>query len=361
MKAEINKQNYEAFLIDFMEGTLDEPTKQSVIQFLLENPDIKEEFDGLAEASFQLNYVHFDDKQSLKKTIIDFIPARFENIDEFFVAKLENDLSENEVISFNKMLLANPETVKELRFFEKTLLKPELNIVYPTKNHLKRSIIPLFSIATFKRISYYSAAAIVLFAMVFINQDLLFKSSEKSIVQNSDLPSNNLPSNNYPETQNKPNPTNEKVKTSETIIAKTTIVKPTEKQITVNSSGELAKTDTNVAIIQFEEQIVAVIEPTEDYNEGKFAYEIEYQSAGKTYTIDQYLLRQFRKKMLKESREEYNVRKFSGWDLVDYGVRQIGKLAGQDWQLKKDYNENGQLQSLAFNSRLLSFDYPLKK
>ena len=39
----INRNNYEAFFIDYLEGNLDEKMVDDFIEFLQQNPDLKEE------------------------------------------------------------------------------------------------------------------------------------------------------------------------------------------------------------------------------------------------------------------------------------------------------------------------------
>jgi len=65
----INKENFELFAIDFIDGNLDTETRSEMIAFLERNPDIKNEIEELSnpiilEAD---NAITFNNKASLKK------------------------------------------------------------------------------------------------------------------------------------------------------------------------------------------------------------------------------------------------------------------------------------------------------
>ena len=66
----INRNNYEAFLIDFLDGTLDAVLVAELMLFLEANPDIREEFDGIEDVSLESQNIHFTEKDFLKKTEI---------------------------------------------------------------------------------------------------------------------------------------------------------------------------------------------------------------------------------------------------------------------------------------------------
>gem|GEM_PF-1798970 len=358
MKQIITRLNYEAFLVDFYEGNLDPLTKNQVELFLIENPDIKDEFDAFSESLFIDENVVFEEKELLKKSVIDFISPEYQNIDEFLVAGVENELSLVETIKFKKLLLTNPEIAQEYKLYEKTVLQPDLKITFTDKNTLKRSFIPVLSVQMLKRVTYYSAAAILLITLLFVNRDLFRTNNPPEIAQ-------------LPVLQNQQSEVlvPEEDQTNK-LMAINSNTKLTENELHNNSEITLSvvkpeieknSPDSSIDLSTLQNQEIIAFQPKTELNIGKYAYEIENISHGGSYTIDQYLLRQFRKKMLNESREEYNSRKFSGWDLVDLGIRQTGKLFGQEWQLKKDYDNEGNIENLAFNSRMLSFDYPVRK
>ena len=92
---EINRTNYEAYFIDYLEGNLEEGMIDGFIAFLKENPDLKQERELYEPISLEPESVAFSKKTELYK-------SNFDNNDAFdnaAIALLEGDLSadENEI------------------------------------------------------------------------------------------------------------------------------------------------------------------------------------------------------------------------------------------------------------------------
>ena len=86
----VDKSNYEIWLIDWLDGNLNEIQCEHLLCFLNENPDLKEEFDELATFRLKPSGKSFPAKDRLKKTPTTLSDSQFEYL---FVAYLENDLS----------------------------------------------------------------------------------------------------------------------------------------------------------------------------------------------------------------------------------------------------------------------------
>jgi len=355
MQQEIDRTNYESFLIDYLDGRLSEDLKTKIEQFLIENPDIKSEFSELLKLSENCDPVLFTGKESLYKTPADLIPSRFDSVDEFLIGKIEGDISLEEHMLFNKLINIDETTAREYEWIEKTRLIADKNLIFQNKNELKRSILPFLTKNQFKKLGSFAAAAILLIVFTFIfnnresnNQDIAHKISENkpTIVakKNPDAIINKDDNSKFETIQ-----TVSKAKGESESIGKLTI--------------QISKPDSLFNKMSEDNQIIAQAIPKEiKIQNGKmYEQEAEFVSEKKTYTINQYLLRQFRKKMLKESKEEYEIRKFSVWDIVDLGVNQAGKFFGKDMRLIKQYDDDGNIEQLAFNSGILSFDYPINK
>lgn len=84
----ITRENYEIYGIDFLDGKLSHQDRMAFLSFLKQNPDLKEEFDLVTEASYStLTQVDsaFIEKGKLKKTS----PITHHNEDAFFIDELE--------------------------------------------------------------------------------------------------------------------------------------------------------------------------------------------------------------------------------------------------------------------------------
>lgn len=151
----ITRDNYEIYFIDFFEDNLSEDEITMLNDFLAQHDDLKKEFDEFQNVS--LNEFNKDEVQEdfsfLKKTN----PINELNELDYFIGKIEGDLSIQEEKDLNSYLDDNPEKKKGLILFEKTKLVAP-NVVFTDKRSLKkRKVIPLYYY-----LSGVAAASIVL-------------------------------------------------------------------------------------------------------------------------------------------------------------------------------------------------------
>jgi hypothetical protein len=130
----INRNNYEAFFLDYHEGNLSDELKQELFSFLAVNPDLKEEFENFEIISLNPKPdIKFFDKNSLKKNIITSY-----NYKTWFVAYLENDLKESERREVEQFVEKNPGYTPELEILKQTHILPDFNIRFENKSSLKK-------------------------------------------------------------------------------------------------------------------------------------------------------------------------------------------------------------------------------
>ncbi|RLD43370.1 MAG: hypothetical protein DRI89_04735 [Bacteroidetes bacterium] len=135
----INRNNYEAFLIDYLDGTLDAVVEAELLLFLENNPDIREEFEGLEDVSLESQNIRFGEKSFLKKTEIKTIAGIGENnFEDYFIAFYENDLSIKETNKLQEFLITNPHLQTEFELHKKLLLHKDESTVYLHKEKLKK-------------------------------------------------------------------------------------------------------------------------------------------------------------------------------------------------------------------------------
>lgn len=156
---EININNYEEIIIDFLDGKLDDNTVAKLFVFLDQNLAIKAEFDLLNanQATLPAEPIAFDFSDLLKQEKINV--ADYSNK---LIALLENDLTLEETKSLEAEIRTYPELAAEFELFKKTKLVPENELVFANKQLLTKKggfiIIPLFN--------RYSAIAAVFIAVV---------------------------------------------------------------------------------------------------------------------------------------------------------------------------------------------------
>jgi len=130
----INRNNYETYFIDYIENNLDEKLVYDFIEFLQQNPDLKEELSLFEPISLTPENIIFNKKEMLYKEL-------FDNENEFNranVAKLEGDLTEPEKSAFEAYLVKHPEKQREAELFDKTKLVPDESIIFIKKDKLYR-------------------------------------------------------------------------------------------------------------------------------------------------------------------------------------------------------------------------------
>lgn len=119
----INKNNYETYVIDFLEGNLSEELTSNFELFLSSHPEIQEEIEGINEAILPIEDLTFGDKILLKKN-----EAIVSNeIDLLLAKKLEGDLIEEEEDLLDQLLSSNKCVQKSWALMQQTVLSPDIS------------------------------------------------------------------------------------------------------------------------------------------------------------------------------------------------------------------------------------------
>ena len=130
----ITRDNYEPFFLDYLEGNLDENNIDQFLDFLKQNPDLKEELHLFENIHLPEEQVIFTGKEHLYKLAQDENTA----FEIKAIAYLEGDLKDEERKSFEAYLADHPELMKEYNLLEKTRLVADTGIQYPDKQKLYR-------------------------------------------------------------------------------------------------------------------------------------------------------------------------------------------------------------------------------
>jgi len=134
----INRKNYESYLVDYSEGKLSASQARQVESFLAENPDIKEVFEIFIGGEIESDDTSFSNKDLLKSIPYDKTTAQSDFFQEQCIAKIENLLSADEQKQFKISLSNDPEKLKEYNLFSKTVLNAE-HLIYNEKLTLKQN------------------------------------------------------------------------------------------------------------------------------------------------------------------------------------------------------------------------------
>ncbi len=113
---EIGLHNYEAFLLDYLEGNLSGEDLARLKAFAMANPQLEIDLGQEALPVLERDLQHFEGKDHLKKTETDVL-------NETILNYLEGNLSEAERKAFESKILTDSVLASELALFRKTVLK----------------------------------------------------------------------------------------------------------------------------------------------------------------------------------------------------------------------------------------------
>lgn len=179
----INRQNYEAWFLDYSEGTLNPDEIVHLMDFLKVNPDLKHELDEFKLIYLDAENIGYNKKESLKK-LVDY--EIIEGLDEFemlSIKKVENDITDVELSVLEHLTALSADRKKESVLFEKTKLSPDLNMQFDKKNDLKQK-------NTLRLIFYYTSSVAAAVLLIFFSYQNIKKDLNPQ-VNNELLSSNN--------------------------------------------------------------------------------------------------------------------------------------------------------------------------
>lgn len=166
----ISIDNYEAYLIDYMDGRLNDAEIRQLKAFCVQNHI---DFEELTEDLPVLESTDdiFDEKEYLfKNKIVPFGSINEDNYEERFIAYQELILDGKEEREVEEFTDQNPFLHKDLRTYGNCRLEPDTTIVFKDKDNLKKKavILPLYA-----KIAAVAAVIAVLFGLFWLpkNED----------------------------------------------------------------------------------------------------------------------------------------------------------------------------------------------
>lgn len=344
---DINRDNYELFLIDYIDGNLTAEQLKTVEAFLLLNPDLKNELEGLT------NHVLIPENQAYKNKFIlrraDFSAVGIENeFDYLCIANLENDINEEEEIKLKSIVNSNKSKAKDYYKFLNTKLLPNKDIAYQQKSKLKR--FTLFGYTHKQIISFSSAAALVLLLVTLFNYNT-----------------------NLPEThQNQPIVQDIGIQSAESVSILNDEI---EKDESLNSSSQnrVQKKEVISTVMEHKEEltthIIAAIEPERTGQDLNLAYlkpktahiiKVENDLHGPAYSMFANLTSQEPLGGINPKQQGTN-RTFGLFELAQLGINGLAKATGININLEGEKDETGKIKRIEFASDLLALSLPLKQ
>jgi len=179
MAMTINRENYEAFMLDYLEGTLDEKTCVALLRFLDEHPELKTDLELLDDVQLlPESTALFDHKEQLKKH-----PADAYNIpvlDYLLIKQQEEGLTNTESETLIAGYQDNQLLKREAHQYASVYLSNIDGIHYPAKQSLKRSrLLPFFKRQTLHRAATVAALFALGTSLWFMRDSLSIDSQTK--------------------------------------------------------------------------------------------------------------------------------------------------------------------------------------
>jgi len=348
----INRNNYEAWFIDYLEGNLDEKLVDDLIEFLQQNPDLKEELSLFETVSLEQEEITFNKKELLFK-------EKYDAENEFnqaAIASVEGEISASEKTEFENYLSTHPEKQKEAELFKQTKLQPDESIIYNRKNKLYRR-------PAGKTILMWTtrAAAVIIVALTVYT--FIEKSSNKVIPENQVAVIENEPEKKINPTEIKEVPAkNNKVEDQKIIkkepdkpAVKSEKPKANEtKIIRENSQGRLINDD--LALARISEEIPALQSLTASLTTVSNS---KIDLVPVNITVPDYSEPVFEERLLVDIvKEKTGVDKLSFNKIVKSGLSLVASLSKEKFNYETD-NE-GKVTEVKFDSRLLAFSIPTR-
>lgn len=364
---EINIDNYEVFIIDYLDNKLGPLETAQLLLFLENHPGLKDEFEDLKTINITpTSNESFGFTESLKQpSDKDAVNLSFLNYSHYFIAATEGDLSETGYNLLNQFLEKHPELKSEYHLFEACKLKPDTKVHYPEPEKLK-----IKSKSVFMR--YYLAigiaASLLLIVTVFLrltpetNKDLN-RSMLNSIEQQANTNVSNTEKKDK-EKESKPasieeNEISTQTKKSATVEKKTTDSKTSAKEQTervmpirkiekknmiINTTGLISDNKTmnfysnlydDIRLSQ--ELAMAEEEDQEEITVEKHSQNIRNIKAGRILNS-----------VLNSGEQlaEQIPQSMNGWLFADLGVKGFNLLTNNNYSINRSYSEKGRIEQL---------------
>jgi len=359
----IDRTNYEIWLIDWLDGNLDDLQVEHLKLFLSNNPELKEEFDELNACNLKPSKKSFSQKNQLKKSVTNLSASQFEYL---CVAYLENDLSAGQQTELQEIIDQNYEKKRVFDLVQKAKLTPS-DIRFKNKTQLlKRTAAQKIIRLSVIGLSAAAAIALVITTYLTIPENLSRKINNNIAVnppidstshkQSVDIVQEKITEEIIPEVfipktdklfvAQQKNNSYQTLSDAHVLVTNDSILRKSNNQLI-----EIRKIPFN-SVVSLEGTILSntLIASNASFNNP------EYDDRS---NVSKFFAKTFHEKILKE--EPSLNRPVKGYEIAEAGVTGLNKLLGWEMALDKKNDENGELRSVYFSSRILKFNAPVNK
>ncbi len=347
----ITSENYEIFVLDYLEGKLEPEMNLAFRLFLDGNPEIREEIESFEMVKLVSADVEYPDKESLKRRtgdLLNEIPV----FERSCIAHLEKDQTDLESIAFKEELFLDPEKQKVYEEFGKTILKP-VPVSFDSKNALKK---PVPEQRTMRLLVWYAAASVILLFLL-TNP---FKNSIQQNIGSAQSDNTGIVAEFSGNTEGKGTSLSEAIPVqSYTAMEKTSPEGQSEHKDISIKVYPISEVQPSITEVQHEQNnILALQSLSGPLPAGKMKslslktpliYIPVYLEAEDLKALEALTLVDFKVKVIQEPKEEKKAVSFL-LSLFSSGIKSLNKTTGSSIEMETSLNENGKLTAFVFNS-----------
>ncbi len=357
----ITRNNYELFFMDYLDGKLSDAEINMLEKFLLANPDLREELEGAEKFVIDPEDIAFDQKDLLLKPDL-ALPVTKNNFEDFCIAASEGDLDDLQHYALMQYIDENKNSEKTFKLFNSLRLSPDMQVQFPGKGNLKKSVFLIRREILYPVLSI--AAAVAFLLVVYLNRE---NASSEIPGISANVPTEETIQPAVITKEQEATPVEEPLVQNAAVIAYN--FQKEKKQSTSSKAREIPASikEENKSKNQVPQQKlnppVEIKLPSIAENEisvpriegNKIAYSpVKVSQPSQEYlTLPEYARKQVTEKILGNKSRE-NV-KLSGWLIAETGISGINKLTGSKMKLETKTAENGDVKAYSFSSKLLSF------
>jgi len=361
-----DRSNYEIWFTDWIDGALSKKQEEELMLFLKDNPDLLKEFEELPIIYLTPDNVKFAGKEGIKKSADDYSEEQF---DYLCIACLENDLPADHVSELMEIVARNDHKKKTFELVNKLKLAP-LNYKFARKGSVKR-LTTGGKIIRWSAIALGAAAAAAILIVTFL-------SAPGSRLNDPVKMSDNLPNDTLLPETTPPIIVSDRIASFQATGKIPEIQMPAEQAVlpgqtdyhhAINDSsmvqpepsGYFPRAEPLYAAYVNNEEITIItpdipLPGLQDYKHGEY---LPLLGDDGRSNVEKYFARLFHEKIRKD--KSSGNRPVESYELAQAGIAGINKLLGWDVTFTRNIDENGELVSYYYSSKLLKFNAPVKK
>lgn len=353
---EINRTNYEAWIIDWLDGKLSEGEVDMLTSFLDLNPDIKEETDLMSSSTLYPQSQTPLRKDGLKRSVNDLSTQQVELLS---IAYFEDDLNDVQKAELQSNIQAVPANKRVFDLIQKSRLSVPEGISFHGKSNLKRLTLS----SNLLKVAASVAAAVILTVIVLTYARTAVTSTEPTIATAETVDEETTSFAGREEI--------EQELLSEYTPKESTFTSNEETKIVI---AEEMPTTIQIPQEQEEDEDITAPTPRQEYDPITSVALPPVQSLGfmahapsimpsNTFVPDRYLreepmfpqflARVFRSNVLEE--HDANDTPIRGYEIAEATVKILNSMWETEMAFIKDTNEAGEVESIYFSSRLFKY------